>query len=73
MCAIDIIIHSHLSTVIAMGSILKNKLNSQKYPDLSAWYDKMNNQRNIRANLNKMTDIVDKKKFFGMLLESSKA
>ena len=69
-CAIDLIIHSHISTVIYMGTLLTNKLNDQKYPELALWYNLMNDQYQCREQLEKLYAVLDKKKYFGKYLDA---
>ena len=53
MCALDIIIHSDVSTIVYMYST-RESLNDKEYPRLSKWMTEMSKNQYIMDNLLKM-------------------
>ena len=68
MCALDIIIHSDVSTIVYMYSA-REKLNDKEYPRLSKWMTEMSKNQYIMDNLNKMKEVISQKRMYGDFLK----
>ena len=68
MCALDIIIHSDVSTIVYMYS-LREKLNDKEYPRLSKWMTEMSKNQYIMDNLHKMKEVISNKRMYGDFLK----